>query len=246
MGVSEPNNRRRGILVFLVAFVLCLMVAITTARRAPRQPIMVLPASYQIRQGVSLSPDRWIPPTWRWYWRVRYRLSRRPRDFRNIQFRPSVFQDVGTPAAVAAKYSLGPPQADSDGLWVWLLPESGLGQLEGSRNLVRGPRAQTANHRPTFTGIGSPAPTSFMVYALPAISGNAVDLTSRFVVGAGLPDAQVPQFPVTNFTAALRAQIPWGSAVVLLDATNPLSVTNRYGFLVVLGEVDDKGNKVAH
>ena len=62
-----------------------------------------------------------------------------------------------------------------------------------------------------------------------------VDLSTRIMVCSS---------GQTNFVAAVRAQLPYGKALFLLDERQPEAATNRFEFLITADEYDAKGNKI--
>lgn len=67
------------------------------------------------------------------------------------------------------------------------------------------------------------------------LNETTIDLSARFIA---LSASQ------TNFITAVRAQIPYGKALFVLDSRQPNAATNRIAFWVEPNEIDAKGNRV--
>jgi hypothetical protein len=80
-------------------------------------------------------------------------------------------------------------------------------------------------------------PVSYRAEFFPYLEKETIDLSARLIVTA---TAQ------SNFVAAVRAQLPYGRAVFVLDVRQPESATNRIEFLITAYEFEAKGNIVSH
>src|SRR5271154_3138066 len=73
-------------------------------------------------------PDRWIPAKWTWLKRACRFVLGPPRQ---VGFSIQFIEASETVAAIVAQNSLGQPQAESNGLAVWILPGQTLQQPKG-------------------------------------------------------------------------------------------------------------------
>ena len=133
-----------------------------------------------------------------------------------------------------ARNSLGQPQAESNGVAVWMLRDGLPDWPKGGASILCGSRLETADRIEAMVTDGSDA-ALFSSDFFPLLGKDIVDLSIRRIVKLT---------GQTNFVQAVRAQLPYGHALFVLDVRQPESVTNRMGFLITADEYDAKGNKL--
>ena len=74
--LPKTNRRRVGLLVLTLVCVGGIRSLMPKSVLPPEATI--LPLDYSIRSQELPRPDRWIPPTWGWLWRLRYALLGKP------------------------------------------------------------------------------------------------------------------------------------------------------------------------
>jgi hypothetical protein len=136
-------------------------------------------------------------------------------------------QDSGTAASVIAKNSLGPPQAEGNGVAAWILPDKPLKAPKSDADGMGG-FAQQHKHVRMRIHNGHSAD----LFIRPRSKGGA-DLSARVMVDSSMQ---------TNFIAAVRAQLPYDKALFLLDVRQPESAGNRAEVLITTDEFVAKGS----
>ena len=179
-------------------------------------------------------PDRWIPAKWHRLQQACRLVLGPPRQVGlDIQF-DEVSETV---ASIVARNSLGPPQAQSNGVAGWILSQRTLQSLEGAAktNLVRSRTLilPTADQTEVRLRNRRRNPIDYSGDLFSRLEKEKVDLSTHLIATS---PAQ------SNFVAAVRAQIPYGKLLLVLDVRQPESATNRFEFLIAAYEVDAKGN----
>ncbi len=195
---------------------------------APTVPaVLILPPGPLVVKSGRV-PDRWIPSKWIWLRRACLFVLGHPRE---VEFNVERFESSETVAATIARNALGPPQAQSNGVAVWLLPDWAFRPPKG-RLIKHMPRARmtTSDLGQGRVGFGDCSADLFG-----RLQKRTLDLSTRLIVASASE---------TNFAAAARAQLPYGQALLVLDVRQPETVTNRFSFLVMADEIDAKGNKL--
>jgi len=175
-------------------------------------------------------PDRWIPAKWTWLQKACRLFRGAPRQiYYNIQF----IESAETVDSIVAQNSLGQPQVESNGLAVWILT---------SQKLKRSPGASTDRDLRATLGEGiradlliGAATNMLRAECFARLEKETIDLSTRLTVYSR---AQ------TKFVVAMRAQIPYGKALFVVDSRHPELVTNRTAIWIKADEVDAKGNIV--
>jgi hypothetical protein len=221
-----PRNQKWPII--LIAVLLGGAILFLVFDKPPTLPaVIILPASPLLVKSGRV-PDRWIPANWTWLRRACRFVLGAPRqvgiDIQCIE----ASKDV---ASVVAQNSLGPPQGQSNGVAVWILPGGTLRQPGDSATIMPRARAITIDKGEARMTVGN-----FSADLFPKLEKGTVDLSTRFIVSSS---------GQTNFVAAVRAQLPYGKALFVLDVRQPESATNRYEFLITADEYDAKGNKIS-
>jgi hypothetical protein len=208
---------------WLIALILVLlggMLVVCLDRSPALPPVMILaPTRLVVKSGRV--PDRWIPTKWTLLQKACQRVLGPPRTvFLDIQFR----EVHGTLKSIIAQNFLGQPLNESNGVAVWMVP----GRLRP--RFIRDSPIITAN-------LTVAKRTSFWETAevFPRLKEETIDLSTLLI------DASVTQ---TNFVAAIRAQLPYGKELFVLDVRQPEMATNRAGIWIKGDEIDAKGNKV--
>src|SRR5580658_5870044 len=120
---------------WIVALVLVLLVGILLFvcldRPSALPPVTILPSTpLAVKSGRW--PDRWIPANWGWLHRACQFVFGHPRQ---VGINAQIIEDSETVASIVAQNSLGPPQAQSNGLAVWILPDSTLKPPRGAATI---------------------------------------------------------------------------------------------------------------
>jgi hypothetical protein len=222
-----PRNQKW--LIVLVLLLLGGTLIVVVFDRPPALPaVMILPPSpLTVKSGRA--PDRWIPANWVWLRRTCLSIFGQPRQ---VGFDIECIEASETVAAIIAKNSLGQPQAESNGVAIWMLPEATLGQPSGPARIMPRARASTLDREKASLGVGDYSADLFA-----GLEKETVDLSTRLMV---ISSGQ------TNFTAAARAHLPYGKALLILDVRQPELATNRFEFLITADEIDARGNRISH
>jgi hypothetical protein len=219
---------------WLVALILALLAGIllfVLLERAPAFPAATILPSTPLVVKTGRVPDRWIPAKWTWLRRAcQFVLG----DPRQVGFDIQFIEASETAASIITENSLGQPQAESNGLAVWLLPGTTLQPPKSASTIRSMPRITTADGMQASVMSGSTT-DMFKADLFALLAKGTVDLSARLiVVSAGQ----------TNFVGAVRAQLPYNKALFLLDMRQPESASNRMEFLITADEYDAAGNKV--
>jgi hypothetical protein len=198
--------------------------------RPPALPaVMILPPGPLVVQSGRV-PDRWIPAKWGWLHRACQFVFGPPRQ---VGFKIQFIENFGKVVSIVAQNSLSQPQAESNGLAVWILPESMLQRPNAAATILSAPRVITADRSQASVGIYGIA--GYRADLFPRLEKETVDLSSRLTItSAGQ----------TNIVAALRAQLPYGQGLLVLDVRQPESAARRMEFVIMADEYDAKGNKL--
>ena len=182
---------------------------------------MILPSS-PLAVKTGRAPDRWIPAKWTWLRWACQRVFGPPRlAYLEVQF----IEASETVASVVAANSLGQPQAQSNGVAVWILPGKQRQSSEATMRMVMADRMEAQ------AGVmGTNVCYRAALYT--HVEKEMVDLSTRLIVTSASQ---------TIFVAAARAQLPYGKAMFLLNARQPESASNRLEILITADECDAKG-----
>jgi hypothetical protein len=221
---------RKWLIVVIVAL-LGGMLLVVCFDRPPALPALAIlpPTPLAVKSGRV--PDRWIPAKWTWLRRACLFVLGAPRQVGyDIQF----IQDSETVASILAENSLGPPQAESNGVAIWILPGETLKQPNGASTTTIGSRILTTDQM------------SGKVFGFGSTGGHTVEFFARLEKGTiDLSTClTLPSAAQSNSFVAVRAQLPYGHALFLLDVRQPESASNRLEFLITADEYDAKGSKV--
>jgi hypothetical protein len=218
-------------LIVLVLALLGGMLLVVCLDRPPALPAVIIlsPAPLAVKSGRV--PDRWIPANWTWLQRAcRFVLGAPKQIGYDIQF----IEASETVDSILAQNSLGQPQAQSNGLAVWILPVETMQQPKGASTTLCAPRVLTADRMEARLMFGSTT-DSYSADMFAHLQKETFDLSTDLIVtSAGQ----------TNFVAAMRAQLPFANALFILDVRQPASATNRLEILITADEYDATGNKV--
>jgi hypothetical protein len=218
-------------LITLVLALLAGMLLVVCLDRPPALPAVIIlpPAPLAVKSGRV--PDRWIPANWTWLQRACQYVLGAPRQ---IGYAIQFIEVSDTVDSIIAQNSLGQPQAESKGLAVWILPGETIQQPKGASTTLSAPRILTADRMEARVLVGSTT-DSYSADMFARLQKETVDLSTDLIVtSAGQ----------TNFVAAMRAQLPYGKGLLLLDIHQPVSATNRLEILITADEYDATGNKV--
>ena len=222
---------KRKRLIVLALVVLGGMLLFVIIDKPPAVPaVMILPPGPLVLKSGRV-PDRWIPAKWGWLHRVCQFFLGAPRQ---VGFNVQCIETSETVASIAARLSLGQPQAQSNGVSVWILPDGTLRPIKGTGRMASMARVITGNqYQATVSVVDTSAIRSADLYA--RLEKEHIDLSTRLVVAAK---------GQTNFVAAMRAQLPYDHALFVLDVRQPDLATNRMEFVITADEMDPAGNIV--
>jgi len=72
---------------------------------------------------------------------------------------------------------------------------------------------------------------------VPRLEKETIDLSTRLIATS---------LGQTNFAVDVRAQLPYGKGLLVLEVQQPKPSTPRMGFLITVDEYDAAGNKISH
>jgi hypothetical protein len=220
-------KRKRLIALALVLLVGTLLFVIFDKPPALPAVMFLPPGPLAVKN--DLNPYRLIPVKWTWLQRTCLFFLGRTRV---ITFSFQFLESSESVASILAQNSLGQAQAESNGLAVWIVPEDILERPKGVATRGRALRVISEEGMQARAMIKE----NVMAYSADVFSRlgkETVDLSTRLIVTSA---AQ------TNFVAAMRAQIPQGHALFVLDVRHPESPTNRMAFVITADETDPAGN----
>jgi hypothetical protein len=221
----------RNWLIALILVLLAGILLVVFLDRLPALPAVTILPSTPLVVKSGRVPDRWIPAQWTWLARACRFVLGAPRQ---VGYAIQFIEASETVDSIVAQNSLGQPQAESHGLAVWILPGETLQKPKGLATTMSAPRILTTDRMEARVMVGSTT-DSYSADLFARLEKKTVDLSTGLIVtSAGQ----------TNFVAAVRAQLPYGQALFLLDVRQPASASNRLEFLITAEEYDAKGNKV--
>lgn len=214
--------------------------------------VLILPLDYSIQSLPQPIPDRWIPMSWGWLWRLRYALLGRvpvidvTSDFIRLT-------DV-SPLDVAKMIAPDVPHAEANGIHAWILPDSALRALSNrlkksdDSNVVGRPRMTSAHNIQanlqvtTTISIGNTqAPAGVFFNCLTLARGKSVELTAAIthsepvapseITGAAAVLANTTRIH-TNLNMSARLRMPPGFGAFLLDANRSDAAGRHIGIIV--------------
>lgn len=191
-------------------------------------PVMILPPGpLAVKSGRA--PDRWIPRKWTWLHRAcQFFLGPQRVVHINVQF----METSEKVATFMAENSFGQPQAESNGLAVWILPAGTLRPNNGAVTILGAVRILTVAQQMARASVVDKVATH-SADLFPRLGNDTVDLSTRLIAILGWQ---------TNFVASVRAQLPYGQNLFVLDVTQPDLATNRMEFVITADEIDPAGN----
>ena len=213
---------------WLIVLTLVLLGAIFLSFDHPPAPppVTILPPTpLAVKSGRV--PDRWIPRNWNWLRRVCWSVLGHERQ---VDLKVE-FSQTAEPLAVLEK-ALGQPQTESNGVAVWMVPESILRRPKDVATTVFAPEV-TVNERRMARMTTSGSITNYQVDLFPLLEKETLDLSTRVLATSN---------GQTNFVAALRAHIPYGKVLLLLDIRHPEAASSRLEILIRADESDPAGN----
>jgi hypothetical protein len=224
--VISPRNRK--CLVALVLLLLCAIFLFVLFGKPPALPeVMILPPTVLAVKSGRV-PDRWIPAKWVWLRQAcRYVLGAP----RRVGVQDVWGGDSNTVAAILAQNSLGKPDAEGDGLALWILPGRTLQPLDGPPyHAVSGSVVEDNQQKSGMTHA-----RGYSMYSFARLDKESVDLWISFAYNS--PSQ-------TNSALAVRVQLPHDKALFFLDVRQPELASNRTECLITSDEFDAKGNKI--
>src|SRR5439155_8413433 len=114
-------NKRRAILMLVCLLGLGVGLLLLRPESRPPAPVVLLPLPYKAPVRVPM-PDRWIPPSWGWLWRLKESILGKRKV---ISLDIAGFDLEDRSEAFLSALSLRPPDcADTNGIKVWLIGEA--------------------------------------------------------------------------------------------------------------------------
>lgn len=215
---------------------------------APLAHVTILPSHYTIVSPSTPVPDRWIPRTWGWLWKMRYAILGKPITV-IIETRVMHFREADT-LKLQQLLEDPAPLASSNGVRAWILPDAEMKPLAlRMERRVRENRLGRMSLGPGVLATMSMS-TSRLIHNLPSpvgdtISytvrqrGNSVDLTGAFLstevmtnTSNDAEDSRAILSLHTNLALAVRMQIPRGQSVFLYDTNRALAPNSGVGLLI--------------
>jgi hypothetical protein len=223
--------KRKRLIGLVLALLGGTLLLIFIVDKPPALPAVMILPSGPLALKSGRVPDRWIPAIWVLLHRACEFFLGPPRQ---VGIAVQRIETSETVASVVARLSLGQPQAQSNGVSVWILPESTLVAPKGAATITSMARITVAEQQNAGVRMIDKA-ASYSADFFSRLERETIDLSSRLIVTAN---------GQTNFLAGLRAQLPYGHALLVLDVRHPESPTNRMEFVITADEYDAKGNKV--
>jgi len=222
--------KSKRLLALALVFLAGIILIVSFDKTPSLPPVMILPPGpLAVKSGRV--PDRWIPAKWTWLRRACVSVLGQPRQILfNVQFKVT----TGTVESVVAQNSLGQPLAQSNGAAVWILPDGIPHGPKDSGGTLSASRVVTLDRMEAQVMSGGNA-AGYSEDLFARLEKETMDLSTFIIVTA---DGQ------TNFAARVRAQLPDGQALFVLDLRHPESATNRIAIVIKANELDVKGNIV--
>lgn len=215
-------------------------------RPEPPATVILMPLAAAIPPLELPLPDRWIPRSWGWLWRLKYALLG---ELKAVTFEVKVIDFAGSSESVRANYSLGPSNfEDRNRMRVWLLGDDDVRSLRHDLKQKPGHRVRSSPKVITASGVqsslqsvetisidGTPNKVGLMMTLAPRIRQKSTDLTAIITFTECVTNqpadrtkaSPAPAISIqTNFAVAARIQIPKENTVLLLD-TGPDSRNGR-------------------
>jgi len=208
--------QRKWLIALVVVLVLGSLLVSRLTNPPPLPPVIILPPTpLAVKSGRI--PDRWIPAKWTWLHKACWRVFGSPRQvWCDIQFR----NIDGTLASIIAQNSLGRPLAESNGVAAWILPARMRPRFIRDFEIFTANETQASNH--AFGCIAE---------VFPRLNEKTIDLSTRLIDSS-------------EIVAAVRAQVPYGKELLVLDIRVPELFTNRDAIWIRIYDVDAKGHIV--
>lgn len=130
---SRVKRIGRRVALLVLALVCASVVWFFIPNPVPPPGVTILPLDHSIRSQELPLPDRWIPPTWGWLWRLRYALFGKPAV---IQIRSDfVCLARSSDGRLTNALRGHEPLAATNGVRAWILPD---GELRALRDCLEG------------------------------------------------------------------------------------------------------------
>ena len=171
---AQPPKASRRIRVarWIVIGAVLIAAVLVIVLREPRLPeVVLLPPATTIQSNPL--PDRWIPQTWGWLWRIRDSLLGRRTmvDFQAQLFRFSDAEDLK---------DLPAPALATNGLKVWNL--NGAQFQTATASLNGSEEKKAASHRARVNTADGYAATIFSGNKVPVVGGGFADVGFEFQI----------------------------------------------------------------
>ena len=213
---------------------------------------IILPANYSIKPPRVPIPDRWIPLTWGWLWRMRDALLGRLAVI-DVDTRIVRLAEDSNPV-LAAALSRHAPLAETNGVRAWMLPDHELRALRRQLEEIEGYEAIAspmmtsahtvqANLSQTITvTIGdAQLPAGAILNCLTFARGKTADLTIGITHSEAVKDSAAKADAAvlanathlhTNLTLAAKMRFPPGTGAFLLDMNHADPRGRRVGVFI--------------
>jgi hypothetical protein len=225
-----PQRNQKWLIALAVVLLGGMLLFLICATPPAFPAVTILPPGPLVVKS-GRAPDRWIPAEWTWLRRAcRFVMG----PLRQVGFHIQIIESSATVGSIVSQNFLGQPQAESNGLAVWIVPVGSLEPLKGAATSLSAPGITTADGMRATVGT-SMGTSGFSADFFPLLEHETVNLSTRLIVTSS---------GQTNFVAAVHAHLPYGQALFVLDVRQPESATNRYEFLITADKYDAKGNKV--
>jgi len=253
---QTKSSRRRRIAVFALVLICASGIGFLIPSPALPPAVTILPANHSIKPPPPPIPDRWIPPTWGWLWRLRYALLGKPA----VIHLKSELVCLGSSSdqRLADALSSHEPLAATNGVRAWILPD---GELRALRRRLEGLESYEAIASPQITsghGVqanllqtatapigGAQVPVGVFFNCLTCAQDKTTVLTAAITHSETVTDSTATVAAAvlgnatrihTNVTLTAKLQIPPGNGVFLLD-TNRVDPRGKHVGIFISSKV---------
>jgi len=214
-----------------------------SSHEANQPRITLLPADYTIPPQKVPLPDRWIPRSWGWLWRLKEAVLGKAKVV-SLNVAACEMDSVVLGMQAQADPDLGgllshPDFTSTNGLRIWLLPNQRIRELQkrfpgsaGSRSSFRAgiTTADKCQASLATTGLNTDGLHTTQVDVLPLFRSGTTELT--FILRSLTP---VP-VPLTSTNLAMASQskvLPWPASQTNVLAAVRLQLPSSTGFLLL-------------
>jgi hypothetical protein len=228
---------------------------LASGQKANLAPVLVLAPPYSIPPQKTPIPDRWIPRSWGWLWRLKETVLGKAKALSmNITACELDSVAFGMQAEANPEFRglLNHPDfCGTNGIKVWLLPNSKIRELHGRFSPSAGSNSffrcgiTTADKCQASLTTGGSADL-LQVDVLPLVHKSTTDLTFilKLIAPVAVPPAQAGLSgsppSQTKVPAAIRVQLPGGTGFFVLNSQRKTSDRVEAAVLVTVEPPNSK------